>query len=39
MDLLTLRPHLEAYGIELRAWSVKSILGAYDYLERRLIGN
>ena len=39
MDLLTLRPHLEAYGIELRAWSVKSILGAYDYLERRLTGN
>ena len=39
MDLLTLKPHLEAYGIELRAMAVKTILGAYDYLERRLTGN
>ena len=39
MDLLTLRPHLEADDIELRSWSVKSILGAYGYLERRLTGN
>ena len=41
MDLpvLKLRPHFGAYGIELRAWSVKSKLGAYDCLERRLTGN
>jgi hypothetical protein len=30
---------LEAYGSGLRAASVKSILGAYDYLEKRLTGN
>ena len=39
MGMAELEVHLVAYGSELCASSVKSILGAYDYLERRLTGN
>jgi hypothetical protein len=39
MGMAELKVQLAAYGSELRASSVKSILGAYDYLENRLTGN
>jgi hypothetical protein len=34
-----IKPHLAAYGTELRARTVASILGAYDYIDQRLTGN
>ena len=34
-----IKPHLSIYGSELRSRTAASILGAYDYIERRLTGD
>ena len=39
MDLAELKPHLDVYGSELRQNSISILLGAYDYLEKRVTGD
>ena len=39
MDLAELKPHLDVYSSELRASTVASISGAYEYIDQRLTGD